>query len=53
MGSSLAPDLAIWFITPKENSHLKSNYKTKPLFRLDMWTKYLFSLKTTMTFTMK
>ena len=32
MSSPLAPVSANWFITSKENSQLKSNNKTKPLF---------------------
>ena len=32
MGSPLAPILANWFITSKENSQLKSDNKIKPLF---------------------
>ena len=32
MGSLLAPVLANWVLTSKENSQLKSNNKTIPLF---------------------
>ena len=37
MGSPLAPLLANWFIASKENTQLKNNDKTKPIF----YTRYV------------